>query len=479
MFAIIQADSTYRTFDNAQEAMSTYSKEQFRGHLVGPTTPFDNFPDGTSFALIRKIIGADADVIDAKPVTTAPTPNNTERTGELIISPIAQERIARHEKMLADRGIALPPPLFTPGTRVVKMGDDNFRTSRVAWENQADIVDAMRDVWRTVNAEKRHDKVVAVRDIKMNDNGMIDFGEGELPFEANGLMQFFSRNNLLFPRGGAYLRDIRTEERAWNVNTRIAAAGTGYDKTVVLRIRNINGKPQVFAAVSEGYTAFDADKVVEVLGKALKGSGMRGEVIYDPTTTNLRVTGMYHADKVVDLAAGDVFKVGVQFKANDTGGGAIIGDAVAWRNLCLNLIIIGTGKKNLVRRTHRGALNDVKVDMTAAAEEASVIFADFADMWGALRQTKASDVFESDTVADIFAELADMRELDLGVKRDTAVELLLKGWSNEPGDTLADIVNAVTSVHGNAAIDQYGREKWERSAGELVPVLAGRAMGIA
>ena len=81
--------------------------------------------------------------------------------------------------------------------------------------------------------------------------------------------------------------------------------------------------------------------------------------------------------------------------------------------------------------------------------------------------------------ADIFAELADMRELDLGVKRDTAVELLLKGWSNEPGDTLADIVNAVTSVHGNAAIDQYGREKWERSAGELVPVLAGRAMGIA
>jgi len=44
-----------------------------------------------------------------------------------------------------------------------------------------------------------------------------------------------------------------------------------------------------------------------------RGIGMRGEVVYDPTTTNLRVDGIYHADEVVDLAAGDVFKVGVDY----------------------------------------------------------------------------------------------------------------------------------------------------------------------
>ena len=117
--------------------------------------------------------------------------------------------------------------------------------------------------------------------------------------------------------------------------------------------------------------------------------------------------------------------------------------------------------------------------METAGAEAREIFADFAEEWGVLRSTKAADVFDGASIPDVFAQLADMKQLDVGIKRDAMVELLLKGWANEPGDTLADVVNAVTSVHGNAAIDQYQREQFERSAGMLVPVLSRMAASAA
>ena len=55
--------------------------------------------------------------------------------------------------------------------------------------------------------------------------------------------------------------------------------------------------------------------------------------------------------------------------------------------------------------------------------------------------------------------------------RDAIVDALLRSWKQEPGDTLADAVNAVTrAAHENVGWDVQSREDLERQAAQLVYV---------
>ena len=55
--------------------------------------------------------------------------------------------------------------------------------------------------------------------------------------------------------------------------------------------------------------------------------------------------------------------------------------------------------------------------------------------------------------------------------RDAVVDALLRSWQHEPGDTLADAVNAVTrAAHENVNWDVQVREELERQAARLVYV---------
>ena len=398
----------------------------------------------------------------------APTPN--VRAGE--VSQVAVARITRDEQRLLDRGIALPPPIYAAGSKVVQWGHDNFRTSRQSWEDMPETIDGLRQAWVQVRREKRTDHEVSVRDLRMNNDGTLDFGQGRVGVEVAGLKSLLGRNAELFPRAGTFMSMLDPDVRALNFNRQIKKADK--KRRLVLRTRRSPSGRSVYAAVSKKYTAFDADKIIHILGDALKDTGMRGEVTVNPATTDLRVNGIYHADTVVDLAAGDVFKTGVQFRSNDAAGGSIQGKALAWRNLCLNLIIIGTGEKELLRQMHKGGFHTIRGEVVRAATEGSTFFTDFAQDWGILRATPAADVFEGETIEDIMSEMAQLSAMDVGVRRDTLVEMLLAGHQHEPGDTLADLANAVTAVHLHSEVNNWRREQFEEAAGLLVPVLASR-----
>jgi len=400
----------------------------------------------------------------------APAPAPTVRAGE--VSQVAVARIERHEKMLMDRGIALPPPIYAAGSKVVQWGHDNFRTSRQSWEDMPETIEGLRSAWVQVRREKRTDHEVSVRDLRMNNDGTLDFGQGRVGVEVAGLKSLLGRNAELFPRAGTFMSMLDPDVRALNFNRQIAKADK--KRRLVLRTRRSPSGRSVYAAVSKKYTAFDADKIIHILGDALKDSEMRGEVTVNPATTDLRVNGIYHSDEVVDLAAGDVFKMGVQFRSNDAAGGSMQAKALAWRNLCLNLIIIGTGEKELLRQQHKGSVTNIRGLLRAAAATGANLFADFAAEWGILRATPASDVFEGENIEDIMVEMAQLSAMDVGIRRDTLVEMLLAGHQHEPGDTLADLANAVSAVHLHNEVNNWRREQFEEAAGLLVPVLASR-----
>ena len=425
---------------------------------------------------------------------TAPRGGSTKMTGDGgTVSTIAAERIAADQAHLKAHGIALPPPVYTAGTRVVELGRSNFRASHQEWAGQAPVVEGLQGIIDAVRSEDRQDVAIDARgDLRMRDDGSLAFGSEVLALEEVALKGLAGLFGDTLPGAGRLLTVLDPERRARLVNEQIersARIGEG----IKLRTRMVNGTRQVFALVGPNYGSCDADKLAELFTSAIRSAGMdtaRGEVTYNPTTTDLRVNALWHADHVVDLAAGDVFKAGINFRANDAGGGSIQGRVDFWRNRCLNLIIIGKGSAPLFRVVHRGSMRKVQTRIRQGLKKAEGALNPFLNRWGYLRQT---EVMDFKTIREAIAEakptnqvqtaktalgaLLDMKlaGVDWPVRRDAMVEMALRGWQAEPGLTLADMVNAITRVHEEGALLAPQLEAVETSAGALMNVLAASA----
>lgn len=190
------------------------------------------------------------------------------------------------------------------------------------------------------------------------------------------------------------------------------------------------------------------------------------ETLYDGT--GIQATALFMPDQVVDLAAGDVFKVGVRIETDDTGRGRIRVTAVAFRNRCLNLLIIGEGTVETVSQVHRGSTDRMRAVLEDGVARARASIAPFLEAWGHARAVKALQPRET------FEEWLRGGKLPLpGPRTDegrrTYLDELLASFRKEPGDSLADLVNALSrAAHEVPAWPQTFREDLERQAGRLV-----------
>ena len=219
----------------------------------------------------------------------------------------------------------------------------------------------------------------------------------------------------------------------------------------------------------------------------LEGAGFYGQVDYNPDTTRVSFAGWMMPNHIVDLSAGDVFKAGISGGTSDSKNGGYGLWLSAIRNLCLNLIILATEKARLLQATHLANADNVRNATRGALSAADGALDGLRDEWGIMRATALPDPIEDlgldeeeiakaaklfpdtpDAVAVALADVSRMVKLS-GVKRDALVEGLLTGWKAEPGETQADILNAVSRLHLLQEIDQY---QLARQAGELVPILA-------
>jgi hypothetical protein len=173
----------------------------------------------------------------------------------------------------------------------------------------------------------------------------------------------------------------------------------------------------------------------------------RGPALYNPDTTRMSSTLLWHADRVVNLAAGDVFKAGLKVSAGDAANGSVRIDLVLWRNLCLNMMIIGTGQTNLLAQRHQGSMDGIRCAVEHALGRAEWMLEGFARDWNLLRQTRFTQVAfggaKRVSVPAILKVIAEDGSLD-GLRGERVYAGLHAAWEKEPGETLADVVNAVT-----------------------------------
>jgi hypothetical protein len=430
--------------------------------------------------------------VDAAPAQVA-APAPALRPG-VDVDPEAERRIKAAEAFLSARGFAPPPPWYAAGTEMLPEGRATFRGLARRHEEQPAFRDAAGAVIGQIKAERRSDVQLGdARALRLLPDGTLTRGKAPIALEPLALKGLISRFPKAFPGAWSFLSLLDPAARAEAVNAQLSRLGEWYDddgRNLRLRLRNLDGRWQAFAAVSPSYMPMDADKVLGAYVETLDGLGLpdpRGVVAYNGETTDVTIRATWHAPQSFRPSVGDVFESGIVGRSNDAGGGAHTGGNTFVRVRCINCTTLDFGD-DAFRRVHKGSrtqdltavgLRRIQQDVAGLVNQSGEAARYFLDSWGVLRETSIRDVSiggkKHADPKDALRALVKSGELDADVARDTMVEALLRGYDAEPGDTLADVFNAVTRAAHEGLLDEIQRWRVERAAGALLPVLVQRA----
>ena len=432
-----------------------------------------------------------------EPIEVSPAASKPALRPGVDVDPEAAARIKAAESFLKARGFAAPPPWFAAGTEMLPEGRAKFGSLAKRHADLPVFRDAAGEVIRTIRAEQRTDVQLGdARALRLLPDGSITRGKAPVALEPNALKGLIQRFPKAFPSAWEFLALLGPKDRAEVVNAQLSRLHEWYEddrRNVRLRGRNISGNWQAFAIVSPSYMPMDGDQVLNAYVEAFDNLGMpdpRGAVSYNGETTDVTIRASWHAPVSFRPSVGDVFESGITGKTNDAGNGSHTGGNSFTRVICINCTTGTFGGDNL-RRVHKGSrtqdltavgLARIQQDVGQLVTQSGEAARFFLDSWGVLREAPLNKVTVggkryTDPQAFLKA-LVGSGDLDADIARDTMVEALLRGHAAEPGETLADIFNAVTRAAHEGMLDEMQRWRVERAAGALLPVLAQRALDV-
>jgi hypothetical protein len=316
-----------------------------------------------------------------RPRTPRPQPATAIAGGQH--DQVGADRSAEDRAALIAAGFAPKEPIYRAGTRVIEWGVDNARKSRLEHDAKPSVQAACDKLGEKIAAENRRFIECLATDLTMNDAGRIAI-PGHDPLEIT-YDAFRGLTTRLGYGGANYLSRCPAALRAHNFNdwqTRVDA-----EQKLALRVRDraadekaqIPAGVEIFAAVSPGYAAFDANMIAEAVAKA-SPEGAKGSFAYDGTRSRFEVH--FHSNvQPQHYVAGEFFKAGCLVSTDDTGGGSIVVRSMAWQNLCLNLIIIDRCAREIARIKHVGSVLELAQRLEAAYRQALASLDHFLKVW--------------------------------------------------------------------------------------------------
>jgi hypothetical protein len=362
-------------------------------------------------------------------------------------------------------GFTLAAPIYALGTPVNEVGAKNYRASRKSFEKLPTFKCLAKDALATIEAEHRKDVHHNLCDLFMHEDGSVLVPNEKKPLSLSkrAFEQMLYRAKM--PRGSAsYLEACEPALRSTNMNQWLTRAADA----VVLRTRKCNeGGREIYATLSDHrYHLYDFDKLAEGL-LATVPTGARGEFIYDGSRYQLKAH--FHSDIQPESAvAGEIFHASVIIDSADDGSRAIRVQAAVMRNLCRNLIILHTDKKE-EQATHLDV--DLETRIPELIKRACERVKGFAERWTeATRERIAEEAGGMYDVTPIFERLVDEGLIEMeGVADEEMIARLLCAWSQEPGGTRADVLNAITrAAHEETWGNPWAASELEEQAGKLL-----------
>lgn len=383
---------------------------------------------------------------------------------------------------------AKAPTWFAHGTPLIAVGKDKYRASAQAWEALPLIEEAAHEVGEVITKERRKDVDCDASELRLDDRGRITRnGKDWVAIESNAFDQLIQRYPVLFPRGRALLHAVDPGIRAEVVNSQLVKLRNEPESTrgIKLRLRRgRDGAPQMYSATSTGYSVHDGDAWLGDVAEVLGGQEWRGSAVYDADAVNTSFVAQYHAPVDFDAKVGDVHRVTIGGRTNDTGSGSFRSWGGATRTICWNLARIDL-EGAIARHVHRGSVDNLRVQLRDTVAALNAGFAYFGQQWGILGATSIGVALTdmgltSDTsIATPESWLSDLAShtalVDTEIARDVMLEVLLRGFKQEPGEDAQALINAVTRTHTDAALDMYQVERLQIAAGILVNEIAGAA----
>lgn len=386
------------------------------------------------------------------------------------------ERVKRQAEAAAQVGFAHQDPIYALGTPVVSVGVENARLARQEFDSLPGAIEALENLKDRVKAERRKDVAVDASKVRIDPKtGLLRFARRAALLTDVGFQQLFS---LLpaSPSGAAkYLRQVPPPRRAREAKE---IFGIHADRELVMRMRTPVGSPvpQVYSVVTPSYTDFGpavlADKLIQLVRRnRMLRDGTKADIQYGGTWTSVRLV-THTTVEPERFVAGEIFRAALAFRISDDKMSSVKAFAEAYRNLCLNLILIDTASQGLMSRRHVGDVADISTELWAAAEKGVAKIRPFLDMWSRGRGIEIEDM--SQTIKNLTGASSEKKSGAFiqvpHVSPETMVENLMAAHTQEPENSLTGLANAMTRASHEAAWPDpvIASEQLQRQAGELL-----------
>ena len=318
-------------------------------------------------------------------------------------------------------------------------------------EGQPLIKDACEKFIETIKAEKREDIDLIMSDLRVNDFGVLVKKDGSAIAEDVGF--------------------LKTRPQAWTQLTRQAPA------TVDNRLKsNVNSwlhrkqatlvgrtfKPaedsrDLFSLVTQRYQSHDADEIAAEIALAELPEGCRGTIKYMGDGGRFEIDAALGRPFDID---GDFHQIIISVRSSDNG---TLGQKVffkAHRLKCTNGIFVAQRALiNSVR--HTGEKGALRQQFSHGLAQATQAMESFQTLWHNARVAKFLCAKTGETLdgPEALARLAVNKQLSVPRKRPRALlEMLLGAFEKEPGDSVADVINAATRT-AHESVDAF-TDRW-------------------
>lgn len=335
--------------------------------------------------------------------------------------------------------------------------------------------DAAFDLARRIEKEERSSALYKHSEIKVLDDGKWKLGDEEL-FISRGAFATFA-NGLSVTSAGSYLANVDPDLRAYNVRHLLNKAPDNVRK-FAMRNSPAGGR-EIYAVMGQDYPLVGAIQTLDQIARRAP-TDARAEWRYDPNTTRVQFKELLQnkINPSPERALADAFQVGRSWSMRDNGATSISIALLTFRMLCSNMLVWAETKNQPVRIVHRGLVENVTRRLLEGFDDVTDMVRTFTYRWSGMREQRALAAPTLDHAVRALEYMVSQRLLPIP-KLDAAVPLagMAMAWTEEPGGTAADIINAVTRYARDMTTDasqHFLPDELEVAAGDLMHLSASR-----
>lgn len=317
-----------------------------------------------------------------------------------------------------------------------------------------------------IEAEERSSSTINVRDIKVDDEMRIQFGDVDHAVTTDAYKALLRG---IAPRGAySYLTGVDVDLRAYNTRALLQK-----DSRVKVRTKNgENGERVIFGVVPETYPDVYANDILRTISRQTADNA-KGSYVYDPNTTQLSFRELLRREinpSSYAWSADDTFQVGRGWSLRDDGSTSIAMNLLMFRQLCANMQLL-SADRYLKRVRHRGQEESVITRVGELFKQTGGFVEHFSTQWGAARSTRWNENVSLEKAIAAYGYLVNAKKLSAIGDKELFALSLATAWLEEPGETVADLVNGVTRYARTGVISNSSRfalDKLELQASDLM-----------